>query len=382
MNTSKTPLTLILSSFLAIALAGKLAGAVVGPSGYTNAFSVQPPAADWATLSVAGVNSDNYTMDTDVNSTITSAGVTSGTLAGSGNPAAANGLAIWSSSGFVQTRPTGNRYTALMAKFINNTGTNATQVSLSYAFTIAGTAFAEDAGKGTRVYFSQTGTANSWTNLATLNNVASSGSFLYQTNIPVNWVNGSSFFILFADDNGVAGTDVACEIDNFSLLITAGVLPNLAVSVTAPTNNATLASTTPIIATAAPAGGTAPFTVQYFTNSGIGNTVFAAAGSSATAPYSVNLGSMPTGTYHIYAVATDSAGVPATATSATNTYFVADPIALALTSPTNNASYDHNTSVPGSATVSGGTSPYTVQFFLDASAVGAPLTTPPYTIDF
>src|SRR5687767_6735100 len=115
-----------------------LSAATVSPNGYTNDFGVQPAASDWATVSIAGGAGDAYDLDADVNGSITAAGVIAQTTANAAVPAAQAGTASWSSSGFyLQTRPTGNRYTVLMGKFVNETGTNATAISVSYLFTIA-----------------------------------------------------------------------------------------------------------------------------------------------------------------------------------------------------------------------------------------------------
>src|SRR6266550_2297555 len=134
-------------------LPGRAVAASVEPAGYTNDFSAQPPAADWATWSHTGFSSETYDMDTDVNANITADAITAQTLSSASDPPGANQLATWSAAGlYLQTRPTLVRYTALMGKFLNNTGTNATQVSLSYLFTITPGGLAEDADKGTRVY--------------------------------------------------------------------------------------------------------------------------------------------------------------------------------------------------------------------------------------
>src|SRR4051794_10564513 len=103
--------------------AGRGLGASVGPSGYTNNFAVQPPAADWATLSMAGAGGDIYDTDAHVNANITASGVNAQTIADNANAPAAHASAKWSSAGlYLQTRPTGNRYTALMGKFVNDSG--------------------------------------------------------------------------------------------------------------------------------------------------------------------------------------------------------------------------------------------------------------------
>ncbi len=367
-------------------LASRSFAALVGPAGYTNSFTTNQVTADWASLSRTGGGNDNYDLDIEANTNITVAAITTPIVSDTGNPPTQNPNVLWSSAGYLTTRPTGNRYTALVGKFVNNTGTNATQVVLSYslafAFSGAGTAAVEDAGKGSHVYYSVNGALNSWSNLTSLNSTANAGTFNLATNFAVNWTNGGTLFLLWIDDNANAGTDAAYEIDNFSLLVTAGVPLAFAVTVTSPASNSVFVSGTPVNATANVLFGTPPYSVAYFTNSGAGNTAFTAVDTSATPPYTVSLGTLPPGTYNIAAAATDSAVIPAITNSVTNTFYVADPISFALVSPTNNASFANNVSVLATTTLSGGRAPYSVQFHLDNIPSGAPITSAPYERNF
>jgi hypothetical protein len=360
--------------------------AIVGPAGYTNDFSTRPVAADWATLGRAGGAGDNYDMDGDVNASITALGVTAQAGSTTANPPGATGTAMWSSTGFyLQTRPTQVRYVALMAKFINNSGTNATEVAIAYAFTIAEGTIPEDSGMGMRVYYSLTGLAGSWVNLPALNTTSSAnGRVNMSTSIAVDWPRDSGLYVLWVDDNSAAsGTaDPANQIDNFSLRVTAGTPLPVGIALNAPANNAVFVSSSPVNAAGVVSFGTAPYTVEFFTNSGVGNTIFALAGSSQTAPFNVSLGSLAAGTYNIYAVVRDSAVPQTIAWSTTNTFLIADPILVTLESPANGATVDNATSVSGGVTVLGGTPPYSVRFFLDNVANGAPVTSPPYERNF
>jgi lysophospholipase L1-like esterase len=358
--------------------------ATVGPVGYTNGFSAQPPATDWATLNVAGGSTDNYSPDAEVNANVTASGATAQTILDGGNPPAANASAVWSSTGlYLQTRPTMNRATVLMGKFVNNTGTNATQINLSYLFTIAAAGASEESGRGTRVYFSLTGQANSWTNVPALNTTASAGgSSTANASVALNWTNGGSLFFAWWDDNSADGTDSANQYDNVSLRVTAGTPTNFFCFVSAPSRGATLPSGTSAIAAALTANATAPYTVEYFTNSGSGNTLFASAGTSGMAPYNVSLGNLPVGTHRIYAVSTDSAGTPLSTYSMTNTFSVVDPITFTLTAPSQGAAFAHTNPVLGTATVTGGTAPYSVQFFFDELPSGALVSSSPYERNF
>ena len=128
----------ILLYYAALVLCGsRLSGANVGPAGYTNAFSSIPSAADWATFNRTGAPADSYDMDADVNANITAAAVVGSVVSDPGNPPPKIASASWSSTGlYLQVRPTGNRYTALMGKFVNLTGTNATEVRLAYRYTV------------------------------------------------------------------------------------------------------------------------------------------------------------------------------------------------------------------------------------------------------
>ena len=357
-------------------------GALVGPGGYTNTFTAQPPATDWATLGGAGGASDEYDMDAEVNATLTASAFTAPVAASSGNPPGAAGTATWSYSGYyLQTRPTQVRYVGLLGRFINNTGSNATRLAVSYRFTIADGGMVEESGRGTRVYYSLTGLLNSWTNLPALNSTESfNGTSVRETSLALNWVPGASLYLLWVDDNtSASGTsDAANQIDNFSLRVTQVSVPPLACAVTTPANRAAFLSGTPILAAAAVTNGTPPYTVEYFTNRGAADPIFASAGSSGTAPYNVNLGSVPVGTYRIYAVATDAAGSPARSTSRTNAFVVADPMSATLTAPVHEATYESTNEVMAAATVSGGTAPYSVQFYLDDVAYGPPATVVPY----
>ncbi len=276
---------------------------------------------------------------------------------------------------FLQTRPTGNRATLLIATFINDSGTNATQISVSYDATTNNSVVEEIPGQ--RAYFSLTGATNSWSNIAEFSS-APNGRLASTMN--VNWTNGGTLYLLWADDNGSGTPDTACQIGNFSLHIGAGLPLTLGVQLTHPAQDSTLLRGS-LTASAIVLNGTGPFTVEYFTNSGVGNTVFASAGSS-TSPFDLNLGSLEAGTYNIYAVVADPSGTPNSAQSGTNTFVVAEPIAISLIAPPNGASYEFGTNIAAVATVNGGTAPYAVQFFLDDVASGEPDTAAPFERDF
>jgi lysophospholipase L1-like esterase len=94
---------------------------------------------------------------------------------------------------------------------------------------------------------------------------------------------------------------------------------NLAVALTSPANNQAFTTGSSISATATVANAAGAYAVHVYTNSGSGAFAEAGVGGSSS-PYSVSLGALPAGTYHIYATVTDTL---ATTNSATNTFTVA-----------------------------------------------------------
>ena len=196
-------------------LASRAWAASVGPAGYTNDFSSQPPAAHWSYLAVAGGSGDITTaaaLNTAVQA-LTAAGITTQVVADSGNPPAMAGYATWSSTGgYLQTRPTGVKFIALMATFTNNTGVG--QSSFQIGYTLSQQAVITEEINGHLVYYSLTGAANSWTNLPTLSSTAPGN---LATNISAPWPKGGTLYLLWADDNGSPSPDTANQIDSFFL---------------------------------------------------------------------------------------------------------------------------------------------------------------------
>ncbi len=96
---------------------------------------------------------------------------------------------------------------------------------------------------------------------------------------------------------------------------------NLTAALASPAHTQAFTAGTPVYATATVANATGAYAVHVYTNSGSGAFAEAGAGGSAS-PYTVDLGTLSAGTYHIYASATDTL---ATSTTATNTFTVAAP---------------------------------------------------------
>src|SRR5438876_2202958 len=143
-------------------LATQLRAASLGPNGYTNSFNTQPAAADWSFLALAGAAGNITTaagLDTAVQAVAASA-INTQVGVDAGDPPALNGNALWSSTGlYVQTRPTGNNGILLMCTLVNNFGTTANSIKVSYDF--AKVQVAPEEIEGHMAYYSLTGAAGS-----------------------------------------------------------------------------------------------------------------------------------------------------------------------------------------------------------------------------
>ncbi len=207
---------MVLTLLAACALPAGLQAASLTASGYTNSFNTQPAAADWSTYSIAGASADNATvilLDSNVQLVAASTIIPTQTLPIAMDPPDFNGLATWSSTGFyLQTRPTGNGITLLMLTLVNNLGLDPGVLAISYD--LAEPVIAGEAFEGHRAYVSRTGAAGSWIPIETLS-FPTPGRVT--ASVDVVWPNGTTLYLLWADDNGGPSPDTTTQIDNFSV---------------------------------------------------------------------------------------------------------------------------------------------------------------------
>ena len=206
----------------------------VGTTGTgTNAFGSQPTVAQgWSTLTV-GAAGGTYTTAAGLDaaiigsanrSTITTPLGASGTL-----PPSANAIARWNSDAanglYLQTRPTGNDYLLLMATLRNNTGLNLAQVNISYLWGQKHPIPVVEEIPGHRAYFSLSGAPGSWALIPSLSSFSTTDAALNLNALLSvgTWTNGGNLYIIWADDNGSAGTETnamregSYTIDNFAV---------------------------------------------------------------------------------------------------------------------------------------------------------------------
>ena len=193
-----------------------------------DAFGSIPPASSWSTKTLPGASADpesDASMDAYVNgSTNAASTVTTQVITDAANPPAALTNATWSSSGlYLQTRPTGNAVTLLMATLTNVAGGNVTSFRIKYDYTqkLSTAAVANEIVKGQRVYYSRSGGAGSWIALGDFGNSFTT-NVVQAIDILVDvsatpWNASTALFLLFADDNSNPNNDGANAIDNFRI---------------------------------------------------------------------------------------------------------------------------------------------------------------------
>ena len=181
-------------------------------------FDTLPAATDWSTAVTAGASADIITaaqMDTAV-ALLTAGGIT-GVLGNLGvSPPLATALgASYDPIGNVQTRPTGVKFTELMATLQNNTGGTLLNLALSYNFGVNATVAESPGLWGHRLYFSLTGAASSWTNATAFNLADSAPAQVVSGTLSLgSWTSGSTLYLLWADDNGPGAPDAGFTLDN------------------------------------------------------------------------------------------------------------------------------------------------------------------------
>lgn len=319
--------------------------ALVGPTGYTNAFATRPAASDFSTTSsgITGAAADISTAaGLDAYAQNVAAGaITSQAIDSSPtNPPVKLAAAQWTSGGsaYLMTRATGNRATVLMATLVNNTGTNCNALHLNYQLTV-GASYTEQV-PGQRLYYSTSTASNTWTSLPSLSGLSASGPVSTNVLLDRVWTNGNSLYLLWLDDNSTDATESAYEIDNFfaSAYYTN---PPLTITLTGPFNGQHLGSGDGISATVALTGS--PTNVSYY----VDNTL---AAERAAAPFTpVILPQQALGAHTIFATARDANN--STVATTTNSFMIDAGLAGTLQSDTTLYASNSPYAVSGNLTV-------------------------------
>jgi hypothetical protein len=233
--------------------------ASVGEGGYTNSFTTQPPAGDWSSGTI-GSGAGAYpaaSMDADVNA-LNAASVAASTVMVAQNPPDLNSSSTWSTSGYLQTRPTTVGGTLLMCTLVNTLGTEAIGVTIGYD--LAKLIPVTEEIDGHRAFYSLSGSPGSWVNIGPFS-TGTAGRPTVTLNI--TWPNNTPLYIIWADDNAAASPDTAFQIDNFSAVAIPGT--QIPVAITSQPQNQNVPELAPASFSVGLSGYLPP-TVQWYTN--------------------------------------------------------------------------------------------------------------------
>lgn len=338
-------------------------GLVAIPIGVTLTFDSLPAVSDWSTLSLAG-DGGTYTTEASLKTVIQTypASAINQPLGQSGTiPASIKNIARWNSTGhFLQTRPTDNAATLLMATLVNPSPKALSVLEVSYDAGNTGSASEEI--NGPRCFFSLTGSAGSWTPIQELS--TSQTGPLSATLTLGAWPSGSLLYILWADDNGDGMTDGAWTWDNFK----AG---GPAVKITSPANNALLGLPDNLVINAAVSGFAGTVTnVAFFIDA-------SKLGDDTTGPYSAAWSNATPGQYLLTAVASDNTGVTATSAPVSLRLQMNAAPAVAISSPAEATVLTSPADLPISVSASDADGSVTnVAFFADGLKIGEDASVP------
>ncbi len=194
-------------------------------------FDTLPAVTEWSQVSVAGGGADIHTT-AQVDAAVqlrTAAGVNTVMRSSGTVPPSANAAGTWNSAAFyLQSRPTGNNYTILMATLRNDIGSDASDFTITFDLNMFNAAALEL--PGFRTYYSFSGEAGTWAFIPELSDTNTPGTYSAKVMPPSNWPAGSLMYLLFVDDNADTAQDESYTIDNFSVTATPGILTCLAIT--------------------------------------------------------------------------------------------------------------------------------------------------------
>lgn len=310
-----------------------------GGSSITYTFDTDPDAADWSTRSLGTDGAQIETIaaldaavQTNVATAITIPLPNSGTV-----PPSLHGLARWNNTGrYIQTRPTTNAATLLMATLRNDSGGPISTLAVAYDMNRQSAAAEVIAGH--RVYFSQSGAGGSWTLVPELY-TATPGPLQGILNLG-SWANGATLYVLWADDNADVVQDPSYTIDNARFFI-----PPTGIQITTPTNNQAFAYGVPITITVVGSLQGMITNVDFFADG-------VPIGNQTAAPFSIIYSNADLGAHTLEATAYDNLGNFANASVVQIMVNPNSPPIVTINSPANGASFFVGTNITNSVTVS------------------------------
>jgi hypothetical protein len=219
--------SLTLPSFRAVDAAAAVSPLPVSAGGVSIFFDQRAANSNgWSTLSLPSASADIISIE-DLDVAVQKVGAQSitselGTTLAIEPAPLVNALAQWNSRGmYLQTRPAGNAATLLLLTLRNSWGSDLSSLVISYDFgaLVASDSTINETVPGQRLYYSLTGSSNSWVNITQITNP---GPVVFCLSFPDAWQVGANLYLLWADDNGPSSDSVplregAYTIDNLQI---------------------------------------------------------------------------------------------------------------------------------------------------------------------
>lgn len=200
----------VIPSLLLILLSVHANAAIMVPAGgVTQNFAVPPTGIEeWCTLTLTGgaTAATNLTQ-LDVLAQTIDATSTANVAVPTLEPTAAQATAGWN-GGLLFTRPTQVAGNVLIAKLQNASGLTQSSLVIKYDLGISAEVVEEITGHA--VYYSLTGTPNSWTRVG---QYGTAGLVSFSIELGA-WASGAPLYVMWMDDNGSGTPDTLETIDN------------------------------------------------------------------------------------------------------------------------------------------------------------------------
>ena len=229
----------VFSAIFAVTCFGVAQGAIsVTSAGAVETFDSLPPSMNWSSgdgtpndLFEGGAGEsgnekaqayDEMTNWASIVDGVTAAQVNGALDETSDTPGNTNNLARWNSSNMgLQTRPTGNRATTLLATLVNDSGSSTSSVSISYDFVVEDNAGDEQV-PGFQAFYSVAGDGSDWMAIPEFTGLTGSAPSVNLT--PTGgWNPGDNLYILWVDDNAASNNGTVIDdgllIDNFTVVV-------------------------------------------------------------------------------------------------------------------------------------------------------------------
>ena len=219
-----TAIRLSLAAMAALVLSTSPARAAIllGAGGINNNgtiidFALLPAATEWTTGSLAGSHSTYTTLaqiDAAVQTLTPSTSIATALASFAGDYSGATGFKHQTTAGHLSSSPSqgGLGLNALQAQLQNTAGAtiDTFQVNFDFGIQAAGTEQAD----GFVVYFNATNNPAQWQQLG---QVTAAGTQSFTITPAGGWLDGTTLYLLWADDNAQANTDGSFTLDNFTV---------------------------------------------------------------------------------------------------------------------------------------------------------------------